>query len=361
MSDYTKLNSDGADNEDIFIQPDVPSAGTSSAANAVPPPSNATPKQAASGGTSEGGFFNFASFVNPQAYIDPLLHGSNVEVRERQFTGGNTLDESVVTTLRRDLSSITDKLLSILWPLRLRQKLKVLERVPYLAGSAQGSERSPFDEDTEDQHIGTSTGIGSLNSDDYSKDTIKKILDWDLWGPLVINLSFSLIITYLQTRTLKSDADVDAKSSGIFSGAFTLLWAALAVLSLNIQLLSPVGQKTENGGTTAGIVALSFYQCISILSYTLFPVVLGGLISIFVTIRPIRLIINVVMLGWSLLCSWLILAIVNNCKTPGATPGFIYNTVAEADQGSEGDKRIFLMIYPIFLVYGLFSWFCVIV
>lgn len=334
---YTKL--DGTIEPDIGpdvgIQPDTDVPNITE----VPP----IPEGTSQSGSGQQGssFFNFANFVNPQAYIDPILKDNDVEVRERQFSGGNTLDESVWTTLHRDVSSINDKLLSILWPLRLSNKLKVLRRIPGFA---------PDEEQTQ-----------GVSAEDYSKETIRRILDWDLWGPLVINLSFSVIITYLQTRTLNANSDVDAKSSEIFSGAFTLIWAALAVLSVNVQLLTPVKQETEAGGTTSGVIGLSFFQCLSTLSYTMFPVMLGGLISLFVPLRPVRLVINTIMLLWSLLCSWLILAIVNNCKTPATSSGFLYDTVTDADEGTDGDRRIFLMVYPIALVFGLFSWFCVIV
>lgn len=342
MSNYTKIDQDQHDvnNDDFLIEPDVEPANTTNS-NAAQTQENA----ASASGTS--GTFNFANFVNPQTYLDPILESNNVEVRKRQFTGGNTLDESVVTTLKRDLSSISDKLLSILWPLRLRQKLKILQHF-------SGLSHSGFNTDEEEQQSGS-------GSRDYSKEALKKILDWDLWGPLVINLGFSLIITYLQTRTLDDTSKSKAQPSSIFSGAFTLIWASLAVLSLNIQLLSPVKQQTEDGGTTSGIIGVSFFQCISILSYTLFPIVLGGLISIFVKFKLVRMVITTLMLLWSLLCSWLILAIINNCRTPAATPQFLYDAVTEPQTGSDGDKRIFLMIYPIFLVYGLFSWFNVIV
>ncbi|ODV85471.1 hypothetical protein CANARDRAFT_189769, partial [[Candida] arabinofermentans NRRL YB-2248] len=274
----------------------------------------------------------------------------NIQVKERQFTGGNTLDESVLTTLNRDLSSIGDKLLSILWPLRLRQKLIVVQnisnRLPAMGSLPWGTNTSssatesgaPSDAIQSDvEAVAAATG----NNTDYSKETIRKILDWDLWGPLIFVLGFSLIITYLQTRTLNAVEGQDAKSSGIFSASFTLIWAVLAVLSVNIQLVSPVPQKTDTGGLTSGAIALSFFQCVSILSYTLFPIILGGLFSIFIKWKVIRLVICTIMFFWSILCCWLILAIIFNYR-------------------NDGDKRIFLMIYPVILVFGLFSWLCVI-
>lgn len=327
-------NSDITDDQpDVTVQPDV-STGSH--------PQTAQPQQSQQPQPSQSSSNFFATFVNPQTYIDPLLKDNDIQVKERQFTGGNTLDESVLVTLNRDLSTIADKCLSILWPLRLSQKLKSLRHISGMSGNSGDEEAAQ--------------GQGGA---DYSKEAIKKILDWDLWGPLVINLGFSLILTYLQTSTL---ADNDSSnSSEIFSGAFTLIWGALAVLSINVQLLTPVKQQKQSGGTTAGVIGLSFFQCISILSYTLFPIVIGALVCIFVKMKLIRMIVTLVMLLWSLLCTWLILAIVNNCKTPAVTSQSFYSAVAETDNGSDGDKRIFLMVYPVVLVYGLFSWLCVIV
>ncbi|GME92045.1 unnamed protein product [Ambrosiozyma monospora] len=251
--------------------------------------------------------------------------------------------------------------------MRLRQKLIVVERISTRFTGAtsnvwgSNSETRP-DVGAEEDAIESDLNHAQSGAD-YSKDTIKKILDWDLWGPLIITLSFSLVVTYLQTRSLNlGSSENEGHSSEIFSGAFTLIWGALAVLALNIQLTSPVQQKTENGGLTSGIIGLSFFQCLSILCYTFFPVLLGATISIFVKWKWVRMVIGFVMLSWSMLCTWLLLAIVNNCKTKG-TPSFIYGGFGDdqEEESSEGDKRIFLMIYPVFLVFALFSWLCVIV
>lgn len=333
------------DDDDIFITPDIDTTTNLKSGSSSKP----TPELNQTGpsiipdapSTSQGGsFFNLSSFITPQ-----LPSIVQIETRERPFSGGNTLDESVLTTLHRDLSTIGDKLLSILWPLRLRQSLISVRRISDRFSLNGGL-------DVEDS-IG-----GSTDNEEYSSETIGKIRDWDLWGPLVLNLAFSLIITFLQTRSLNANGGNPLgkdTSSQTFSAAFTLIWASLAVLSINIQLLSPVQQKLENGSMTNGIIGLSFFQCVSLLSYALFPVILGGMLSIFIPFKFVRLIINMLMLMWSLLCTWLILAIVNNCKKKGSL------SFVTAEDDNQGDKRIFLMVYPVFLVFALFSWFCVIV
>lgn len=333
------LESEHEQDDDIFITPDVQSNTTTKPLPKTPTLKDVEPTPVNNTTTSsEQPFFNFSSFITPQ-----LPEFIQIETRERPFTGGNTLDESVLTTLHRDLSTIGDKLLSILWPLRLRQSLINVKQI--------SNRISGNNEDIEDSVAASS---GSSNDDEYSSETMKKIRDWDLWGPLIINLGLSLVITFLQSRSLKGE---NVNSSGIFSAAFTLIWSSLAVLSLNIQLLCPVQQRLENGGLTNGIIGLSFFQCISLLSYALFPILLGGLTSIFISFKFVRLVINLLMLFWSLLCTWLIIAIISNCKRRGSLT-FMTNDDNDINQG---DKRIFLMVYPVFLVFGLFAWFCVIV
>lgn len=348
-------------NDDIFITPDVETPLSKESKPGVTKSNTEIPSGSINNGLNDSNsssnnnnntnFFNLSSFITPQ-----LPSIVQIETRERPFTGGNTLDESVLTTLYRDLSTIGDKLLSILWPLRLRQSLISVRKISNRFTNGSGN-------DVEDVIVNdnsTGNNENGLENEEYSLNTMNKIRDWDLWGPLVLNLSFSLIITYLQSKSIDKSNDNDT-SSQIFSGAFTLIWTSLAVLSINIQLLTPVQQQLENGNMTNGIIGLSFFQCISLLSYALFPVILGGFTSIFIPFKFVRLIINILMLCWSLLCTWLILAIVNNCKTQGSLSSTFDIINGNEDDSSAGDKRIFLMIYPVFLVFGLFSWFCVIV
>lgn len=334
MSKYSKLDATDnidfgstttpvEDDDDIFITPDHQDEAP------VPPPklTQVDPAPVASSG------FNFSSFITPQ-----MPDFVQIETRERPFTGGNTLDESVLTTLHRDLATIGDKVFSILWPMRLKHSLMAVRKL-------SGLDRN--NDDVED------TAAVNGDDEDYSSDTMRKIRDWDLWGPLVINLLLSLVITYMQSRSLNSG---EHNSSATFSAAFTLIWASLAVLAVNIQLLTPVPQKLENGGVSDGVVGLSFFQCVSLLSYAMFPVLLGGILSAFIPFRFVKMLVNIAMLAWSLLCTWLIVAIVSNCKRKGSL-----SFVSTGEDGNDADKRIFLMVYPVFLVFGLFSWFFVIV
>ncbi|ODV93707.1 hypothetical protein PACTADRAFT_51470 [Pachysolen tannophilus NRRL Y-2460] len=317
---------------DTIIEPDVP---VSQGANASSKPKASSTQYTnnsnnGNGSGSGGNFFsNFSNYANPfNASLNSINNdiNKNIHVRERQFSGGNTLDESVFVTIKRDLDKIGDKLLQILWPLGLRSKLIKVQNFTRIGNSPNNND--------------TANEIAGEDSEEISKEAIIKILDWDLWGPLVITLGFSLILTYLQIRSL--DKKFETKASQIFSGSFSLLWASIAVLSLNIQLLSPFHDKSN--AVSSGTISLSFFQCVSILGYSIFPIVFGGFLSIFLKWKYIRIILLAILSSWSIYAVYLILKIVNNS---GANRG-------------KGDDRIFLIVYPIGLVFGVFSWLCVI-
>lgn len=316
------------DDDDIMIEPDEPIAGGSSNNNNNNNNTNSTK----SSDTRKANLFDF-NYANPfnSSFSTNLNNeiNSTIQVRERQFTGGNTLDESVLVTIKRDLNKIGDKLLQILWPIGLRHKLQTVQNFTSLSNNNSGP----------DQEV---TGMSSEESEQMSKESIMKILDWDLWGPLVITLLFSLILTFLQIRSL--DPKYETKASKIFSASFTLIWASLFVLSLNIQLLSPFHDKSVANSTSKPTISLSIFQSVSILGYSIFPIMIGAVLSILIPFKIIRIVLFLVLLAWSIYSTYLIIKIVNNS---GANEG-------------KGDDRLFLIIYPIGLVFGVLSWLCVI-
>mmetsp|Transcript_12365 Transcript_12365/g.24532 ORF Transcript_12365/g.24532 Transcript_12365/m.24532 type:complete len:198 (-) Transcript_12365:94-687(-) len=98
-----------------------------------------------------------------------------------------TLDEPVLTTITRDLSSVASK-------------LRVVLRPSAFVGGSQSIEDS---------------GV------------LQALKDWDLWGPLLICLSLSCSLS------------INAGSQGptVFSAVFVLVWAGAAIVTLNAQLL----------------------------------------------------------------------------------------------------------------------------
>ncbi|KAK5082384.1 hypothetical protein LTR05_007531 [Lithohypha guttulata] len=71
----------------------------------------------------------------------------------------------------------------------------------------------------------------------------------------------------------------------VFSGVFTLIWLGEAVVALQIKLL---------GGN------ISFMQSVSILGYTIFPLVIASLLSAVGLFMIARIPIYIVLVAWSL-------------------------------------------------------------
>ena len=59
-------------------------------------------------------------------------------------------------------------------------------------------------------------------------ETLKELRDWDLWGPLLLCLLLSIVISW--------GAPIGQKSL-VFASVFVLVWVGAAVVTLNAQLL----------------------------------------------------------------------------------------------------------------------------
>lgn len=103
---------------------------------------------------------------------------NGVRLEQRRFTGGDTLDEPVLTTLMRDVKSVGVRLRQVVW-----------------------------------------------RYNDESNDLNQ---EWDLWGPLV----FCLMIATTMSMIAPQD-----QVSAVFSEVFSLIWIGELVVCLNIKLL----------------------------------------------------------------------------------------------------------------------------
>jgi hypothetical protein len=117
-----------------------------------------------------------------------------------------TLDEPVSETIMRDLRNVGSKLKVVLMPLR----------------------------------------------EDAKEDVIEKLREWDLWGPLLVCLLLSSILSV----TAPSNS-----AALVFAAVFVIVWAGAAAVTLNAQLL---------GGN------ISFFQSICILGYCVFPLTISA-------------------------------------------------------------------------------------
>lgn len=318
MSQWKPVNIDPNEADDFDLEPDLiePDDATTpinkaSSTQQYSSASQQQQNQTSSNGssqTNQNSFFNFTSFTRPNIdlsnSLNPILN--NEQVKERKFSGGDTLDEPVWQTLQRDLAAIGRRLFSVIWPASLSKLAKVQQHNLIIAarqsGINIGINYDQIEQDLEQD----------LQNQPIDDSNLKK-LDWDLWGPLIFILVFSLILGYLSPKT---------NSSEVFSGVFALIWLTFAVIAINIQLL---------GGT------ISFFSALSTQGYALFPLVISAAISIFVKWSFIRFII------YLLFVSWAIYAATINLKVSGVLPG-----------------RVFLAIYPVGLVYATLGWLCVI-
>lgn len=252
---------------------------------------------------------NLSSFWTPKVDLStafsPFITSSETnKVSERQYAGGDTLDEPVWHTLKRDLAQIGRRLGVVVWP----AQLKLL---------AQKHQASVLE-------LAASTGIRLPSSivdasrpvpqDDDEEAQMAPALDWDLWGPLIFSLAYSVA---LGLAAPKSQTNI------VFSGTFLFIWVFYLVVGLNIQLL---------GGT------ISFLSAISASGYSMFPVVVGAVINTAVIKwRWLRFIIMCVLTLWGVYAAGMSL------RCLGVLPG-----------------RVFLAIYPVALMYAVLAYLTVV-
>lgn len=241
----------------------------------------------------------FTPFVTSRGFQE-----SNT-ISERRFNGGDTLDEPVWHTLRRDLAQIGKRVAVVVWPAQL-QKLAKSQQNRLVDLASQNGIRLP-------ESIANAARTVPEDEENSSPEQVAS-LDWDLWGPLIFSLAYSV------TMGIAAPA---LQTNIVFSGTFSFTWLFYLVVGLNIQLL---------GGT------ISFLSAISATGYLVFPIVIGALAStLAIKWGFVRLILMTI-------CSlWSIYAASMSLKCSGVLPG-----------------RVFLAIYPVALMYALLSWLVVI-
>ena len=117
--------------------------------------------------------------------------------------------------------------------------------------------------------------------------------DWDLWGPLIFCLLLSLFLSWGAGGKQK---DL------VFSGVFALVWIGEAVVTMQIKLLGG-NMYDQPSRTTYRVYANSpsaFFQSVSIIGYTLFPLVIASLLSAIGIPIIVRVPVYLVLIAWSL-------------------------------------------------------------
>ncbi|KAI8138455.1 Yip1 domain-containing protein [Fennellomyces sp. T-0311] len=157
---YNNPFASSTEREPLYVEPDLDLTGQSTSRTTKPNEANPFAQQVS-------GSIGSSSTPTPQPQY---------QYREPTYTGEDTLDEPVSTTILRDLKQVAQKLQQVLHPKGNRNVLR----------------------------------------------------DWDLWGPLILCLALAII--------LSGGAEEDQAVS-IFTGVFVIVWLGAAVVTLNAKLL----------------------------------------------------------------------------------------------------------------------------
>jgi protein YIPF6 len=107
------------------------------------------------------------------------------------------------------------------------------------------------------------------------EDTIKELRNWDLWGPLLLCMILSIVLSATAPA---------GQASLVFAAVFVVVWAGAAVVTINAQLL---------GGK------VSFFQSVCVLGYCVFPIVLASFLCLLWSNHIYRSIVTSVAFVWA--------------------------------------------------------------
>lgn len=157
----------------------------------------------------------------------PLTSSATTPMVGSTHIVSQTLDEPVLATLKRDLRAIWVKLRYVLLP-RISEE-----------------------------------------------ETIKELRNWDLWGPLLLCMILSIVLSLTAPK---------GQASLVFASVFVVVWGGAAVVTLNAQLL---------GGK------VSFFQSVCVLGYCVFPIVVASFLCLAWTNRVWRAIVVTMCFAWA--------------------------------------------------------------
>ncbi|KAK3688152.1 hypothetical protein B0T22DRAFT_425667 [Podospora appendiculata] len=186
----------------------------------------------------------------------------------------NTIDETVWETLRRDLLAVWSKMREVLYP-RYLFGGTMFESDDGLRG-AYANLRGGGLAGARDGLAGLAGRVLDPESLLQQSNMSAGLRDWDLWGPLIFCLALAVLLC-VQSRPEQRDV--------VFSGVFAMVWVGEAVVTLQIKLL---------GGN------ISFAQSISIIGYTLFPLVIAALLSALGLYLVVRIPVYLILVAWSM-------------------------------------------------------------
>jgi len=191
---------------------------------------------------------------------DARSFNGTMDIQSGSSTLSGTLDEPVSVTLKRDL-------------------LKIWVKIKYV-----------------------------INPSGQQEDTLRELRNWDLWGPLLLCLQLSIMLSL---------SAPPSQEMVIFASVFFIFWIGSGIVTLNAQLL---------GGK------ISFFQSVCVLGYCIFPLNIASVLCFFVSNWLFRVVVGTVCYVWSTRASVMFM---------GAMV--------------QKERRI-LAVYPVFLFYIVIAW-----
>ncbi|CAI5734873.1 unnamed protein product [Hyaloperonospora brassicae] len=145
-----------------------------------------------------------------------------------------------------------------------------------------------------------------------SEETLKALRDWDLWGPLLLCLTLSIMLSVTAPA---------AQSAMVFTGVFVVIWLGASIVTVNAQLLGS---------------SISFFQSVCVLGYCVFPLNIATLVCMLTRIAVSHIALRALVVG----------------------VGFLWSTRASVVFMSKlvPPKRKALTVYPVLLFYLFISW-----
>jgi len=240
------------------------------------------------------------SWANPSLNSNPIPNSntnnnfviSDEDVNNVLLEPYSTLDEPVLETILRDVRAVGLKLKIVMLPLD-----KNASPFGYVGLSLQEPETN-----TETEELG-----------ENQKRIIDSLKDWDLWGPLLVCLMLSVILSFKAPTN---------ESAMVFASVFCLVWIGSIVVTINAQLL---------GGT------ISFFQSVCVLGYSVFPMTLAALIIGLLRLTPLSFV-------WFDML-WLALGFLWASR---ASSVFIASYIPK--------ERRLLAVYPVLFFYTFLAW-----
>eukprot|EP00977_Amphora_coffeiformis_P017395 scaffold5627_cov158-Amphora_coffeaeformis.AAC.6 len=148
----------------------------------------------------------------------------------------STLNEPVAETIMRDIRAVVEKLKIVLKPMDRNITPFSYDTVASSEAAADGSGNT---QTTAQFQLPDQNAMPDAELSENDRNVIRRLKDWDLWGPLILCLGLSVILSF------KAPTD---QASTVFAAVFCSVWAGGTMRNIN-GVINAVCQKGSAGQT----------------------------------------------------------------------------------------------------------------